>query len=57
LKCLKQKKGNKYILVIIDLATNEFDIEPLKFKSAEDVLKGSKKIFIPYASIRTDNGK
>ena len=48
MKCLKQKKGNKYILVIIDLATNEFDIEPLK---------GSKKIFIPYASIRTDNGK
>ena len=57
------KKKNKYILVIVDLATNEFDIEPLKFKSAEDVLEGSKKIFkrsylnIPYASIRTDNGK
>ena len=39
------------------------DIEPLKFKSAEDVLEGSTKIFkrsylnIPYASIRTDNGK
>ena len=51
------KKKNKYILVIVDLATNEFDIEPLKNKSAEDVLQGSKKIFkrsylnIPYASI------
>ena len=31
------KKKNKYILVIVDLATNEFDIEPLKFKSAEDI--------------------
>jgi hypothetical protein len=57
------KNKNKYILVIIDLATNEFDIEPLKNKSAEDVLLGSKKIFkrsylkVPYASIRTDNGK
>ena len=56
------KNKNKYILVIVDLATNEFDIEPLKFKSPEDVLKGSKNIFkrsylkIPYASIRTDNG-
>ena len=27
------KNKNKYILVIVDLATNEFDIEPLKFKS------------------------
>jgi hypothetical protein len=57
------KNKNKYILVIVDLATNEFDIEPLKNKSAEDVLLGSKKIFkrsylkVPYASIRTDNGK
>jgi hypothetical protein len=57
------KNENKYILVIVDLATNEFDIEALKNKSAEDVLEGSKKIVkrsylkIPFASIRTDNGK
>lgn len=57
------KNKNKYILVVVDLATNEFDIEPLKSKSAEDVLEGSKRIFKrkylnkPYASIRTDNGK
>jgi hypothetical protein len=57
------KNKNKYILLIIDLATNEFDIEPLKNKSAEDILVGSKKIFkrsylkVPYASIRTDNGR
>ena len=44
------------------MATNEFDIEPLKFKSSEDALNGSKKIFkrsylkIPFTSIRTDNG-
>jgi hypothetical protein len=50
------KNKNKYILVIVDLATNEFDIEALKNKSAEDVLEGSKKIFkrsylkTPYAS-------
>jgi hypothetical protein len=57
------KNKNKYILVIVDLTTNEFDIEPLKNKSAEDVLEASKKIVersylkISYASIRTDNGK
>jgi hypothetical protein len=38
------KNKNKYTLVIVDLATNEFDIEPLKNKSAEDVLEASKKI-------------
>ena len=31
------RNGNKYILVIVDLAANEFDIEPLKFKSSEEV--------------------
>ena len=31
------KNKNKYILVIVDLATKEFNIEPLKFKSAEVV--------------------
>jgi len=40
----RSKNKNKYILVIVDIATNEFDIEPLKNKSAEDVLEGSKKI-------------
>ena len=63
IKMPETKNKNKNILVIVDLATNEFDIEPLKFKSSEDVLEGSKKIFrrsylkIPFASFRTDNGK
>ena len=26
------KKGYKYLLVVVDLATNEFDLEPLKDK-------------------------
>ena len=57
------KNKNKYILVIVDLANNDFDIEALKSKTSEEVLMASKKIFkrpylnIPYASIRTDNGK
>lgn len=57
------KNKNKYILVMVDLATNEFDIEPLKSKTSEEVLEGSKRMFkrpylkTPYASIRTDNGK
>lgn len=56
------KNGFKYILSVVDLATNEFDIEPLKNKTPEDVLLAIKKMFKrpylkkPYASIRTDNG-
>lgn len=56
------KFGYKYLLIIVDLATDEFDIEPLKNKTADGVLKATKKIFerqylnIPYASIRTDPG-
>jgi hypothetical protein len=55
-------KKFKYLLVMVDLASNDFDIEPLKTKSSEEVLSASKKMFkrdylnIPYASIRTDNG-
>ena len=56
-------KGFKYLLVVVDLATNEFDMEPLKTKTSEEATIGLKKIFkrpylkIPYASIRTDNGQ
>ena len=56
------KKGFKYCLVIVDMATHEFDIEPLKTKEAKEVLSAMKKIFtrnyvkIPKASLRTDNG-
>lgn len=56
------KKGFKYCLVIVDMATHEFDIEPLKTKEAKEVLSAMKIIFTrnyvkkPKASLRTDNG-
>jgi hypothetical protein len=56
------KNKNKYILVVLDLATNEFDIQELISKTPEEVLEGFKTIFKrkylnkPYASIRTDGG-
>lgn len=58
----KTKQGYKYLLVIVDLATNMFDMEPLKTKTADENTIALKKIFkreyikLPYASMRTDNG-
>jgi hypothetical protein len=58
----EDKLGYKYLLVVVDLATDQFDIEPIKNKSAETVLTAFIKMFkrpyikIPYASIRTDAG-
>ena len=60
---LPTSKGYKYLLVMVDLATDAFDIEPLKTKTAHETLLGMKKMFTrnhikkPYASIRTDDGK
>ena len=39
------KKGYKYLLVVVDIATNEFDIEPLKTKTADENTTALKKIF------------
>jgi hypothetical protein len=56
-------KGYKYLLVMVDLATDEFDIEELKNKDSNTVLKAMQTIFKrkylnkPFASIRTDGGK
>ena len=56
------KKGNKYLLVVDDLATDEFDVEPLKDKEAKSVLAGLKAMYkrpyikAPHSSIRTDDG-
>ena len=56
------KFGYKYLLVVVDLADDEFDVEPLKHKDADAVLKGFKNIFKrpyikkPYASLTTDAG-
>ena len=58
----KDKKGFKYLLVIVDLATDEFDIEPLIDKQPKTVLESMLKIYKrkfvkkPYASLKTDDG-
>lgn len=52
----------KYLLVVVDIWSNAFDIEPLKDKTAENVLLGYKNIIkrpflnLAKASIKTDNG-
>lgn len=55
-------KGFKYVLSIVDLWSDEIDIEPLKNKESKTVKQAFEKIFkrphlkVPYASIRTDSG-
>ncbi|MDR3478838.1 MAG: transposase family protein [Gammaproteobacteria bacterium] len=56
------KEGFKYLLVMVDLASDKFDIEPLKKLNSTVVLEAMEKIFKrpyvkkPFASIRMDNG-
>jgi hypothetical protein len=56
------KQGFKFLLVVVDLATRLFDVEPLKTKSAQTVLDALQKIYKrktitqPYASLTTDMG-
>lgn len=56
------KEGYRYLLVVVDLATDEFEIEPIKNKEPDTVLKAMKNMFKrehikePYYSIRTDGG-
>jgi len=56
------KKGYKYLLVVVDLATDEFDIEPIINKDSLTVVDAMKTMFKrkylkkPYASIKTDGG-
>ena len=38
------KQGFKYCAVIVDLADDEFDIEPLKNKNPDDIIKAIEKI-------------
>ena len=58
----KTKKGYLYALTMVDLATDEFDFEPMKNKDTKTVLAAMKSIFKrkhlnkPFASIRTDAG-
>lgn len=54
--------GYRYLLVMVDLANNEFDIEEMRNKESDTILKAAKNIWRrgllkqPYASIRTDSG-
>lgn len=56
------KDGYKYLLTVVDLATDEVDFEPLTSKHPSEVLNAMKSIFNrphlkkPFASIRTDSG-
>ena len=56
------KKGFKYLLVAVDLWSNEVEAEPLKNKDPEDIVNAFETIFKrgtlkkPFASIRTDAG-
>jgi len=57
-----EKTKDKYLFVIVDLANDEFDIEPIKNKDAQTVLNAMLKIFKrkyikkPYSSLVTDSG-
>lgn len=52
------KKGFRYAFVIVDLASDEFDIEPLKNKTASDIVKAIFTISDrPYIQIRPDTGQ
>lgn len=55
-------EGYKWLLAVMDLATNEFDIEPMKNKEAKTTLEAFKKmikrkiIVLPKISLKTDGG-
>ena len=59
----KTKYRYSYLFVIVDLWSHKFDIEPIRTKTPDEILKAMKKILTrPYitdikASIRTDSGK
>lgn len=56
------KEGYKYLLVVVDLATDLFDLEPIKNKESTTVLQAFKEMFkrpyikLPEYSVRTDAG-
>lgn len=56
------KEGYKYLLTIVDIASRQFDMEPLRTKEPEEALEALKKIYRrpyikePYASLQTDDG-
>ena len=59
---LPNDKGYRYLLVMVDLASDYFDAEPIKDKQPSTVLTAMKKMFKrpyigkPEASVATDDG-
>lgn len=55
-------KGYKYLLVVTDIVTREFDIEPLKSKESNEVLAAMKRMYKrpylkkPSGFVKTDQG-
>lgn len=55
-------KNNKYLLVVVDLANNDFDFQEMTNNTSETTLKAFQDMFKrkyikkPYASVRTDGG-
>jgi hypothetical protein len=58
----KTSQGFRYLLVAVDIATHEFDIEPLKTKKPQEVLQAMEKMFKrkyiskPCCVVATDGG-
>lgn len=58
----RTKHGYKYILAVVDLADDSFDIQPLRNKKSSEIVEAFKEIVkrkyikIPEVSIRTDQG-
>lgn len=56
------KSGYKYLLVVVDLASKEFDIEPMKDTNSKSTVEAIEKMFKrpyikrPYSSIQVDGG-
>ena len=56
------KKGYSYLVVVVDLATYEFDMEPIKNLNSDEALAAIKTMFKrkyikkPYATLATDGG-
>ena len=54
--------GYKYLLVVVDLATREFDIEPIKTTDSKSTVEAMERMFKrqyikkPYSSIQVDGG-
>jgi len=56
------RQNYRYLLTVVDLATDEIDFEEIKDKEPKTIVDAMKKIFarehlnMPYASMKSDNG-